>query len=258
MSAFEHDRSTANTQALMATIFLSLGTAFRSQGSVLVVSEAFVPYIVETAVTLVSRIYAQKWHVYAGLCIYNKFAMGHIDQYAKSAADLSDMIRQHKGRELCVRLRRAGNTLSTDKSNTGNFNSSTYSQMTQLNATIYFALLSTIDTWAALRIKPTEHLSCSTPQYRQWMSMVDMLLFLPGFLETLVEDMIAHSLHSKDFVGSAEGWAQCVASAKFVAFQHKFDETRVWFEMLEDGRCEEMATKVLDLNNQSQETNSKL
>ncbi|KDQ18834.1 hypothetical protein BOTBODRAFT_153720 [Botryobasidium botryosum FD-172 SS1] len=83
-----HDLVTANTQAVTHAAFLSMGTAWRSSQSYPWEQGTYVGGIETVKVNIMLRIYANKWHVYAGLAILNPQARPQIDQFAKSATEL--------------------------------------------------------------------------------------------------------------------------------------------------------------------------
>jgi len=98
-----HDLVTANTQAVTHAAFLSMGTAWRSSQSYPWEQGTYVGGIETVKVNIMLRIYANKWHVYAGLAILNPQARPQIDQFAKSATELYKLML--KGDEAELRRR---------------------------------------------------------------------------------------------------------------------------------------------------------
>ncbi|KAJ3999656.1 prephenate dehydrogenase [Lentinula boryana] len=92
LSYEEHDLVTANTQAVTHAAFLSMGTAWASEGSYPWEQGRYVGGIETVKVNLALRIYSNAWHVYAGLAILNPKAREQINQYAQSATDLYKMM----------------------------------------------------------------------------------------------------------------------------------------------------------------------
>ncbi|KAJ3724839.1 prephenate dehydrogenase [Lentinula raphanica] len=88
----EHDLVTANTQAVTHAAFLSMGTAWASEGSYPWEQGLYVGGIETVKVNLALRIYSNAWHVYAGLAILNPKAREQINQYAQSATELYKMM----------------------------------------------------------------------------------------------------------------------------------------------------------------------
>ncbi|KAF9474430.1 NAD(P)-binding protein [Pholiota conissans] len=92
LSYEEHDRVTANTQAVTHAAFLSMGTAWFSAKSYPWEQGLYVGGIETAKVNLTLRIYSNAWHVYAGLAILNPAAKTQIDRYAASATELFKMM----------------------------------------------------------------------------------------------------------------------------------------------------------------------
>ncbi|KAF8190796.1 prephenate dehydrogenase [Pholiota molesta] len=92
LSYEEHDRVTANTQAVTHAAFLSMGTAWFSAQSYPWEQGLYVGGIETAKVNLTLRIYSNAWHVYAGLAILNPAAKTQIYRYAASATELFKMM----------------------------------------------------------------------------------------------------------------------------------------------------------------------
>ncbi|KAF8167568.1 prephenate dehydrogenase [Crassisporium funariophilum] len=92
LSYEDHDRVTANTQAVTHAAFLSMGTAWFSAQSYPWEQGLYVGGIETAKVNLTLRIYSNAWHVYAGLAILNPSARIQIDRYAASCTELFKMM----------------------------------------------------------------------------------------------------------------------------------------------------------------------
>ncbi|KIK64959.1 hypothetical protein GYMLUDRAFT_39359 [Collybiopsis luxurians FD-317 M1] len=97
LSYEEHDLVTANTQAVTHAAFLSMGTAWASEGYYPWEQNRYVGGIETVKVNLALRIYSNAWHVYAGLAILNPKAHEQINQYAKSATELYKIMLEAGG-----------------------------------------------------------------------------------------------------------------------------------------------------------------
>ncbi|KAJ2296652.1 prephenate dehydrogenase (NADP(+)), partial [Coemansia sp. RSA 2611] len=84
----EHDRITADTQAATHLSFISLGTAWSLQGYHPWLNPQFISGINNVKVAMALRIYASKWHVYAGLAIMNPLAKKQLQCYVESMTTL--------------------------------------------------------------------------------------------------------------------------------------------------------------------------
>ena len=117
LSYEEHDRVTANTQAVTHAAFLrynspifflffffcktsssydvnSMGTAWCATQAYPWEQGLYVGGMETAKVNLTLRIYSNAWHVYAGLAILNPSARIQIDRYAASATELFKMMLQ--------------------------------------------------------------------------------------------------------------------------------------------------------------------
>ncbi|KAF9529948.1 prephenate dehydrogenase [Crepidotus variabilis] len=92
LSCDEHDRVTANTQAVTHAAFVSMGTAWCSAKTYPWEQGLYVGGIETAKVNITLRIYSNAWHVYAGLAILNPAARVQIERYAASATELFKMM----------------------------------------------------------------------------------------------------------------------------------------------------------------------
>ncbi|KAM6492009.1 hypothetical protein JOM56_012647, partial [Amanita muscaria] len=88
----DHDRVTANTQAVTHAAFLSMGTAWAASQSYPWEKWLYVGGLETAKVNLTLRIYSNQWHLYAGLAILNPSAHLQINQYTKSTTELFKLI----------------------------------------------------------------------------------------------------------------------------------------------------------------------
>ena len=105
----EHDRITADTQAVTHAAFLSMGAAWAKLQVypwALGINKWY-GGLENVKVNISLRIYSNKWHVYAGLAITNPHAHQQILQYATSATELFTLFLDHKKEELIERLNKA-------------------------------------------------------------------------------------------------------------------------------------------------------
>ncbi|KAI0597580.1 prephenate dehydrogenase [Biscogniauxia sp. FL1348] len=104
LTAHEHDRITADTQAVTHAAFLSMGKAWHAMRQFPWEGARYVGGIENVKINLMLRIYSQKWHVYAGLAILNPEARKQIDQYAKSVTELYKLMLGGHRDELRARV----------------------------------------------------------------------------------------------------------------------------------------------------------
>ncbi|GAA5914342.1 hypothetical protein JCM8208_004443 [Rhodotorula glutinis] len=210
LSYDEHDEVTANTQAVTHAAFLSMGTAWCSMGQFPWELGRYIGGIEVVKINITLRIYAAKWHVYAGLAILNPRAQEQIHQFAQSASDLFKLMIQSKEDELRQRVFAArdfvfGPSSSSSSSTMAISSSSTSSAApapapppillsdtaldrfaigeppsasaaAALPPNSHLALLAMVDCWHQLRIRPFVHLAlAATPVFRFWIGVAEYL-----------------------------------------------------------------------------------
>jgi prephenate dehydrogenase (NADP+) len=172
LSAEEHDKITADTQAVTHAAFLSMGTAWRKNNQYPWTISRWSGGIENAKVNISLRIYSNKWHVYAGLAITNPSAHKQILQYALSTSDLFKLMLEDKKEELRERLYAAKNAVfgSLDPSHSlllsdellGNFSLSNVPPEGH-TPNSHLSILAIVDCWHKSGIVPYDHMICSTP-----------------------------------------------------------------------------------------------
>ncbi|BGP17434.1 hypothetical protein JCM10213_003283 [Rhodosporidiobolus nylandii] len=255
LSYDEHDEVTANTQAVTHAAFLSMGTAWRCTGQFPWELGRYIGGIEVVKINITLRIYAAKWHVYAGLAILNPTAQTQIHQFAQSASDLFKLMIQGKEDELRRRVLAArdfvfgdadGAARSTpillsdsalDRFAIGQPPSAEDAAAQPPNS--HLALLAMVDCWHQLRIRPFVHLSlAATPVFRFWIGVAEYLFRDEQRLEEAIKAAgqagggpgLAFSGDDAEFVIAARGWSDTVRYGSFDAYKRRFDETRKFFE----------------------------
>lgn len=173
LSGEMHDRITADTQAVTHAAFLSMGTAWYSNNQFPWEIDRWVGGIENVKINITLRIYANKWHVYAGLAILNPAAREQIRQYAKSVTELYKLMIEGKREELKKRVKEAGAVVF--KSDTegqdlllrdevlDRFSLSSKDSREEAPPNNHLSLLAIVDCWSKLGIVPYDHMICSTP-----------------------------------------------------------------------------------------------
>lgn len=168
-----HDRITADTQAVTHAAFLSMGTAWYANAQFPWEIDRWVGGIENVKINITLRIYANKWHVYAGLAILNPAAKKQISQYAKSVTELYKLMIEGRREELKDRVKKAG--AAVFKSDTegqdlllrddvlDRFSLSNKGSREEAPPNNHLSLLAIVDCWSKLGIVPYDHMICSTP-----------------------------------------------------------------------------------------------
>ncbi|RIA87138.1 hypothetical protein C1645_696363 [Glomus cerebriforme] len=243
LSYEEHDRITADTQAVTHLAFLSMGTAWKTQRQFPWETPQYVGGIENVKVHMALRIYSNKWHVYAGLAIMNPSAKLQIQQYAQSVSDLFKLMIQEKEEEFRTRVKRAGEFVFGKSSE---FRESILLSDTLLDKfslsivpkekrkpNSHLSLLAMVDCWYTLEINPYEHMVCQTPLFRLWTGITEYLFRNTEMLEAAIDS----ALYSKDiraddmeFYSASKGWAECVHIGNMQTYQKRFEDTAKFFE----------------------------
>lgn len=206
--------------------------------------------VVKTNITL--RIYAAKWHVYAGLAILNPTAKTQIHQYARSVSDLFKLMIKGRESELRTRVLAArdfvfgsdstlprssasapGPILLSDKA-LDRFSIGSPQSSPPPPPNSHLALLAMVDCWHALKIRPFVHLAlAATPVFRFWIGVAEYLFRSPERLEAAIQAAANDKGHRSDdteFLVAARGWSDCVTYGNFDAYRQRFEETAKFFE----------------------------
>lgn len=202
------------------------------------------------------RIYANKWHVYAGLAILNPSAKIQIDTYASSATDLFKLMLagDHAGlrqRIYAAREKVFGITDTEEGGSTPIFltedvldrftiggspkrNTSSPKSSSAAQTNSHLALLAMVDCWARLSIQPFDHLAlAATPVFRMWIGVAEYLFRCVARLDAAIHAALYDVTHRSDdleFVVAARGWSQCVAFGDFELYKDRFMRTAAFFE----------------------------
>jgi len=219
-------------------------------------------------VNIMLRIYANKWHVYAGLAILNPHARIQIDQYAASATALFKIMLEGRREVLRKRVHWARDkvfppshdgkrillsesmldqfSLSSRSASAPGFATSTSTKQTEPPANSHLSILAMVDSWAHLDIQPFAHLAlAATPIFRIWIGVAEALFRNADRLERAIDAAVlipppssqdnmtpgpTHRSDDLEFVIAARGWSKCVSFGSFKLYEERFGETRRFFE----------------------------
>lgn len=167
----KHDRITADTQAVTHAAFLSMGTAWAANNQFPWEINRYVGGIENVKINITLRIYANKWHVYAGLAILNPAAKQQIRQYAQSVTELYKLMLGGHREELSQRIKAAGAAVFSKDAVDQNLllgdevldKFSLSKRPEKKTPNNHLSLLGIVDCWWKLGIVPYDHMICSTP-----------------------------------------------------------------------------------------------
>ena len=171
LSAAQHDRITADTQAVTHAAFLSMGTAWQANNQFPWEIPRYLGGIENVKINLTLRIYSNKWHVYAGLAILNPSAKAQIRQYAESVTELYKLMLGGHKQELTDRIHAArkavfGTSKKEDELLLQDELLDRFSlgeKPAERVKNNHLSLLAMVDCWWKLGIVPYDHMICSTP-----------------------------------------------------------------------------------------------
>ena len=210
-------------------------------------------------VNIMLRIYANKWHVYAGLAILNPYARIQIDQYSQSCTEIFKLMLEGKKDALKERILRsrdkvfpaAGKGKSPillsesvlDQFTLGPKLPASQSTLTSRSPppNSHLSILAMVDSWASLDILPLGHLAlAATPIFRMWIGVAEALCRSEEKLNRAIDAAISDTARRSDdleFVVAARGWSQCVSFGSFKLYEERFKHTAEFFK----GRFKEAA-----------------
>lgn len=147
-----------------------MGTAWHSSASYPWETNRYTGGIEHIKINIALRIYANKWHVYAGLAILNPYAQQQIAQYARSVTELFKLMLGGHKQELSERIKKAGAAVFKGQSNADLLLKDQVLDRFSLGdlppervKNNHLSLLAMVDSWWKLGIVPYDHMICSTP-----------------------------------------------------------------------------------------------
>lgn len=246
LTAREHDRITADTQAVTHAAFLSMGKAWHAMQQFPWEGARYVGGIENVKINLTMRIYSARWHVYAGLAILNPEARKQITQYARSTTELYKLMLEGKHEELRRRVYAARERVFGHEDSTkwapvpllkddllDRFSLGKKPEEGKALPNNHLSLLAMVDCWSALGIVPYDHMICSTPLFRLWLGVTESLFRHPERLDEAVKIAVEDNTFRSDdleFTFAARGWAECVSLGHFDTWRERFLETQTFFE----------------------------
>lgn len=238
--AAEHDKITADTQAVTHAAFLLMGLAWRESNQYPWETPRWVGGMENAKINISLRIYSNKWHVYAGLAITNPLAHEQVLQYARSATELFTLMIQGKALQLRRRLERARDyvfrlrpeQLLLDDTILDRFSLGKEPPSGQDHPNSHLSLLAIVDSWHNLAIVPYDHMICSTPLFRIFLGVTEYLFCTPELLDKCIDVAVHDSLFRHDdleFTFAARLWADIISRGDYRLYQRKFEETQTFF-----------------------------
>ncbi|KAJ2724080.1 prephenate dehydrogenase (NADP(+)) [Coemansia sp. Benny D115] len=253
----EHDRITADTQAATHLSFLSLGTAWSMQGYHPWLNPQFISGINNVKVAMALRIYASKWHVYAGLAIMNPLAKKQLQCYVEAMTALYKYMVGGKKQEFRALIYEAADFIfGKDRSHKkilledDILDQLSLSQVPKEKSrpNSHLSLLCAAVCWYWMNMSPYDNLICQTPPFRMWLGIVEYLFcneeMLEEAIETALEDRYTQA-EDLVFYTAVSGWGQCIALGSFEGYEARFEKTAMFLsDKLKEGK--DLSTMILE------------
>lgn len=233
----EHDKTTADTQAVTHIGFESMGTAWKNAGFYPWENPSYNCEIDNVKILLTLRIYGGKAHVYSGLAILNPFAKEQVRQYAKSESELFKLMIQEDEEKFRERIKRAGDFVFGSKDSVllsdefmGEFG---LSNRTERKPNSHLSLLAMVDAWYQLGINPYQNLICQTPPFRLRLGITEYLFrnsrLFEESLNTALFDREIRG-HDLEFHTAVREWASIVDYGDTKGYKQQFDAAKEFFK----------------------------
>ena len=245
----EHDRITADTQAATHLAFLSMGTAWKTHATFPWEHPSYSKSIENVKILITLRIYASKWHVYAGLAMMNPDALAQIQQYSKSVSELFKLMLLENEAEFVARIKKAREFVFVFDRKPIMLSDSLLDQFSlsevpkdKRKPNSHLSLLAVVDCWYQLKIQPYDHLICETPPFRLLLGIAEYLFRNDEMLdESIHAALYDKSIRADDceFYTAAKGWVETIAFGGEDAYKQRFESTADFFkERAASGRRE--------------------
>lgn len=244
LSAEQHDRITADTQAVTHAAFLSMGVAWQANNQFPWEIPRYIGGIENVKINITLRIYSNKWHVYAGLAILNPSAKAQIRQYAESVTELFKLMlsgdrdgltqRIHAARAAVFGQKRTDREeLLLDDQLLDRFSLGDKHAPAQRVRNNHLSLLAMVDCWWKLGIIPYDHMICSTPLFRLWLGITEYLFrneaLLAECIDTAIEDQ-SFRADDLEFTFAARDWSERVSLGNMEGYRMQFEKMQKFFE----------------------------
>lgn len=244
LSAKEHDKITADTQAVTHAAFLSMGKAWGKIDTYPWTVARWIGGIENAKTNIALRIYLNKWHVYAGLAITNKYAHEQILQYSKSTTELFTLMIAGNMEGLRSRLMAARDfvfkDVLADPKHEMLLDDDLLMQFLLLNMppnlenlNLHLSLLAIVDLWFQLRMVPYQHMICSTPLFRIFLGVTEYLFIKEGLLDLAISCAVNDFRFRQDdleFTLATRTWSSVVRHGDYKLYQKEFEETQRFFD----------------------------
>ncbi|MEK6879612.1 MAG: prephenate dehydrogenase [Nanoarchaeota archaeon] len=234
----EHDKITADTQAVTHVGFESMGTAWKNARVYPWENASYVGGIDNVKVLMTLRIYGGKSHVYSGLAILNPFAKEQVEQYASSESELFKLMIREDESDFRKRMKTAADFVFKNNDSPVLLDDNIMREFSlgsqkERKPNSHLSLLAMVDAWHQLGVNPYKNLICQTPIFRLRLGIAEYLFKNPE----LLEESFKTSLFDKrirgddlEFHTAVREWASIINHRDIEGYKQQFEAAREFFK----------------------------
>jgi len=234
----EHDKVTADTQAVTHVGFESMGTAWKNTGVYPWENASYVGGIDNVKVLMTLRIYGGKSHIYSGLAILNPFAKEQVRQYATSESELFKLMIQEDEPTFRKRMKTAGDFVFGNNDSPILLDDRIMREFSlgsqrERKPNSHLSLLAMVDAWYQLGVNPYKNLICQTPLFRLRLGIAEYLFRNSELLEESVKTaLFDKGIRGDDleFHTAVREWASTICYGDTEGYKQQFEATRQFFK----------------------------
>ncbi len=234
----EHDKVTADTQAVTHVGFESMGTAWKNAGVYPWENASYVGGIDNVKVLMTLRIYGGKAHVYSGLAVLNPFAREQVRQYATSESELFKLMIREDELAFRERIKKAGDFVFGNNDSPILLDDKVLREFSlggpiERKPNSHLSLLAMVDAWHRLGVNPYKNLIYQTPIFRLRLGIAEYLFRNPKLLEESVKTaLFDKGIRGDDleFHTAVREWASIIRHGDTEGYKQQFDAAREFFK----------------------------
>ena len=236
----QHDKITADTQAVTHTGFLSMATAWKNAGHYPWENPSYQSSLDAVKILLSMRILSGKSHLYGGLAILNRYSREQVLQYARSVREFyAAMVGTERQKdELRQRLEEAAEFVFRDGTRKVGLNENIMASFRmnekskKIKPNSHLSLLAMVDAWRQTKTNPYDNRICETPPFKLRLGIVENLFMNEKLLaESMITAFRNPHIKQEDlqFVLAVQDWANIVFRQELANYKALFEETSRFF-----------------------------
>jgi prephenate dehydrogenase (NADP+) len=230
-SAEQHDKETADTQALTHLCFLSMGLTWKNMNCYPWETDVYSGGLDNLKALLTLRIFAGQGHVYADLATLNPYVKDYAKTYLQQVDRLLGMDQASADGVTCdlKEYFQAKQPLLDEqclnqyKLGTGDIHA---------KANSHLSLLAMALTWREFGVRPFSQYLSQTPPYKIRLGLVEYLFRNEALLQQSVQALVQDNSIRKDdeaFRESVQQWTSYIENKQAREFEQLFTEVKTYF-----------------------------